>query len=161
MSRAIIPVAKAFPFTGDMSPSRVTFMVNAGVVHSPQTGAPWFVDSDHNMNHMEIYSLVPHQTTNEYVGHYTIEHSMPRFFGPFKFVDAWVTTNHRVICHGDAEIHYSKTLFHPERAQDKLYFSRDPHERIEIVIPDRFADDREILQILKECGIEHPLQRLS
>lgn len=160
MSRAVIPVAPPCEWDAQMLPSSVTFVVNAGAVHSPQTGAPWYVEMDHQMGHMQMYSLVPQKNNNQYVSHYNIESRMPRFVGKFSFMDAWVTTHHRVFEVGDAEIHSAQVLYHPERADDKIYFDRAPHHRIEIVIPGRFVDDREVLDVLEECQIQPLLQRL-
>jgi hypothetical protein len=67
-------------------------------------------------------------------------------------MDAWVNTHHRYFQVGEAEIHMAQCLFHPERADDKIYFDRPPHHRVEIVIPDRLVDDREVLDLLETIG---------
>lgn len=152
LSRAILPLVpeSAFQVQGEPLPSTLTFMVNAQSVHSPQTGYPWFVETDHQMGRMAFYSLIPQKTDNQYVSHYRVESRRPRFLGNFEFIDAWLTTNHRVLMKNDTEIHFSQTLFHPEKADDKLYFPNVPKNRIEIIVPGRFIEDREIWGLLGE-----------
>lgn len=140
-------------------PSMVTFMVGAAEVYSPQTGHPWFIEMDHEMKDPFLYSLVPQKSDNQYVSHYRVETRRPRFNNNFKFMDAWLTTNHRHKEH----VYFSQTFFSPERANDKLYFKLPPKSRIEVVVPG-FIGDREIFQILKgvvskEYQIENLLQR--
>lgn len=149
------------PLKGELLPSTITFMVNAAEVYSPQTGHPWFVEMDHEMGSTNIYSLIPQKSDNVYAAHYLVEKRRPRLNGEFKFMDAWLTTNH-IVSDG---IHWSQTFFHPERANDKLYFGRPPHSRMEIVV-EGFIGDREIFQILervvpKEYEIAKLLQRQS
>lgn len=132
-------------------PSTVTFMVHPAHVHSPQTGHPWYVEMDHEMKDVNIYSLIPQKTDNHFTSHYRVESRRPRFIGDFKYTDAWVTTNHRMMLLGnDTEVHLSQTLFSPQRADDKLYFDRPAYRRMEIVVPGRFIGDRELCSLLEE-----------
>ena len=163
LTKAVIPMAPESlrPLHGTPLPSTITFMVNAADVYSPQTSHPWFVEMDHEMNSLDIYSLIPQKSDNLYAVHYSVEKRRPRFNGEFKFMDAWLTTNHIV----SDNIHWSQTFFHPERANDKLYFNRPPHSRMEIVV-EGFIGDREIFQLLervvpKEYEIRSLLQRQS
>ena len=147
------------PLDADPLPSTITFMVNAGDVYSPQTGHPWFIEMDHEMGNPAIYSLIPQKSDNKYAAHYHVDRRRPRFNGEFKFMDAWLTTNHVV----SDNIHWSQTFFHPERANDKLYFNRPAHSRMEVVV-EGFIGDREIFQLLervvpKEYEIASLLQR--
>lgn len=108
-----------------------------------------------------MFSLIPQKSDNLYAAHYHVERRRPRFNGEFRFMDAWLTTNHIV----SDNIHWSKTFYHPERANDKLYFNRPAQSQMEIVV-DGFIGDREIFQILervvpKEYKIESLLQRQS
>jgi hypothetical protein len=130
-------------------PSTVTFVINPADVHSPQTGYPWHVEMDHEMGSLDFYSLIPQKSDNHYVTHYRVERRRPRLLGNFRFTDAWMTTNHRVVTENGIEIHFSQTLFNPERANDKLYFSRPPHNRMEIVVHGRFIEDRELYSLLE------------
>lgn len=166
MSVAVIPMVPESVFCAHREassfPSTITFMVNAAEVYSPQTGHPWFVEMDHEMGSPSFYSLVPQKSDNLYVAHYRVETRRPRLNGDFKFMDAWLTTNHTVCGH----VHFSRTFFNPERANDKLYFNREPKPRIEVIVPGQFIGDREIFQILepfvpKEYRIESLLQRQS
>ncbi len=151
LSRAILPVAPELILPPmELIPSHITFAVNPGAVHSPQTGHPWYVEMDHNMQHMRMYSLVPQPTTNQYVSHFRVESKRPRFIGKFTFSDAWVTSHHRLLLIDDLEVHISQCLFNPERAHDKLYFDHPPHSRVEIVAPNRFIEDREIVALLEK-----------
>lgn len=114
---------------------------------------------DHEMNEIGFYSLVPQKSDETYVSHYRVETRRPRINGEFKFMDAWITTNHRHV----GPLYFSQTFFNPERANDKLYFNRPPNSRIEVVVPG-FIGDREIFQVLegvvsKEYQIEQLLQR--
>lgn len=153
LSRAIIPLVPESVFGVDRLaeplPTVLTFMVNPQAVHSPQTGYPWFVETDREMGQMSIYSLIPQKNNNQYVSHYRVESRRPRFVGDFHFIDAWLTTNHRLLMKNDTEIHFSQTLFNPERADDKLYFDRVPKNRIEVIVPNRFIEDRELWTILE------------
>jgi hypothetical protein len=147
-------------------PSTVTFLVNPGDVHSPQTGHHWYVEMNHDMGNISLYSLIPQKTDNQYVAHYRVESRRPRFIGDFNYTDAWVTTHHKILQKNDAEIHFSQTLFSPDRANDKIYFSRPPKNRIEVIVPNRFIEDREIWEILdgvvpREYQIGSLLQRQS
>jgi hypothetical protein len=129
-------------------PSTTTFVINQAAVHSPQTGHPWYLETDHEMGSTRFYSLIPQKNENQYVSHYRVESRRPRLLGNFSFTDAWLTTRHRFFRVDDAEFHFSETLFSPERADDKLYFGRPPHRRIEIVVPDRLIEDRELLALV-------------
>ena len=153
MSKAVIPIVPESLFhlglVTTILPSRTTFTVNAWKVHSPQTGHPWYVEMDHDMGHLETYSLIPQDNTNQFVSHYKIESRRPRFFGKFSFTDAWITSHHRLYMQDDIELHFSQCLFHPQRANDNLYFDRAPHCRLEVIVPDRFVEDREILAVLE------------
>lgn len=153
MSKAVIPIAPGSLFDICMPtitlPSRATFMVNAWNVHSPQTGHPWYVEMDHDMGHLEMYSLIPQKNNNQFVSHYKIESRRPRLLGKFHYTDAWMTTHHRLYTVNDIELHFSQCMFNPERADNKLYFDRAPHKRIEIIVPNRFIGDREILDVLE------------
>lgn len=163
LTKAVIPMAPESlrPVAGEKLPSIITFMVNPTDVYSPQTGHPWFIEMDHEMNNPSMYSLIPQKSDNKYANHYRVDRRRPRFAGEFKFADAWLATN-RVV---DNEIHWSQTFFHPQKANDKLYFDRPPYSRIEIVA-DGLIGDREIFQILerivpKEYEIQSLLQRQS
>jgi hypothetical protein len=150
----VIPITPESVFSADWLvthlPSTVTFMVHPADVHSPQTGYSWYVETDHEMKELCIYSLIPQKNDNQFVSHYRVESRRPRFIGDFKFTDAWVTTNHRMMTiDNGTEIHFSQTLFSPERADDKLYFNRPPHRRMEIVVPGRFIEDRELCSLLR------------
>lgn len=164
MSRAIIPTA-SFGIEGHPVPSHLTFVVNPDAVLSPQTGHPWFVEMDHEMGNLQMYSLIPQKNNNQYVHHYYVEEKQPRVIGRFAFTDAWMTSRHFVREFGDIQVHYSENLYSPLRACGKLYFERRPHPRIEITAP-RFLDDREVLEVVgmvapTGCQIENLLQRRS
>ena len=144
---------------GETVPSTISFLVNASNVFAPQTGHPWIVEMDHEMS-TQIYSLVPQKNDLQFVQHLYVETRRPRIVGSFKFMDAWLTTHHKV--HGN--VHFSQTFFNPERADDKLYF-REAKSRMEIIVPG-FIGDREILTIVeevlpRECEIRSLLQRQS
>jgi hypothetical protein len=164
MSRAVIPIApQTLPLTGRTLPSHLTFSVNPKVVYSPSTGYPWLVEMDHKMQNLQMYSLVPQKNDNQYVSHYRIESRRPRFIGDFKFSDAWITTNHHMAEIDGLEVHVSQTLFCPVRTNNRLYFDKPPHHRIEIIAYDRFIGDREILEVLEKVlplgtEIQHLLQ---
>jgi hypothetical protein len=169
MSRAVIPVVPESIFSAhrvsEHLPSHITFVVNAAGVYAPQTHQPWFVEMDHEMGNLSFYSLVPIASTNQYVAHYEVESRRPRFVGDVDFTDAWITTHHRWFPVEDAEIHLSQTLFSPVKADDKLYFDRPPMNRMEIIVRDRFIEDREIWSLLetlvpKEYEIRSLVQRL-
>lgn len=118
---------------------------------------------DHDMGDLSMYSLIPQKSDNQFVAHYRVESRRPRFIGDFNFTDAWVTTHHRLLKKNDTEIHFSQTLFSPERANDKIYFNRPPKNRMEIIVPGRLIEDREIWEILdgvvsKEYEIRNLLQ---
>ena len=130
-------------------PSHVTFMVNASTVYAPQTHQPWYIEMDHEMGNLAFYSLIPKPTINQYVAHYEVESRRPRLVGPVEFTDAWITTHHKCFLVGDAEMHLSQTLFSPVKADDKLYFDRPPMRRMEIVVRDRFIEDRELWSLLE------------
>ena len=153
MSRVVIPVAPESIFSAAREtatlPSRVTFVVNPGSVYSPQTGYPWYVQVDHEMKDPQFYSLVPQASNNQYVSHYWVESKRPRFVGKFQFTDAWISTHHRFFNVDNAEVHFSRCFFHPEKADDKLYFDRPPYNRVEIVV-DGFIADREIFPLLEK-----------
>lgn len=104
---------------------------------------------DHEMGNTKAYSLVPQKNDSQFVSHYRVEKRTPRFVA-WRFTDCWVTTHHRMQQVGDAEIHFSQTFFNPERAYDKLYFSRGAKHRIEIIVPGRFIEDREIYDLLRD-----------
>lgn len=124
-------------------------MVNAGFIHSPQTGHPWFVEMDHNMQDLQMYSLIPQKNDNQFVSHYHVESRRPRLIGKFTFSDAWLTSQHCLVqTENDLEIHLTQTFFNPERANNKLFFDRPPLRRMEIVAPNRFIGDREIFDLL-------------
>jgi len=156
MSKAVIPIAPDSLFDAALAtvtlPSHATFMVNAWHVHSPQTGHPWYVEMDHEMGHLQMYSLIPQKNNNQFVSHYKIESRRPRFLGKFQYTDAWITSNHRIYNTDDMEVHFSQCLFHPERADNRLYFDRAPHKRIEIIVRDRLIEDREVLDLLAEIA---------
>jgi hypothetical protein len=169
LTRAVIPIAPDFLFYPDKPtttlPSHITFTVNPWSVHSPQTGHQWFVEMEHDMAGVQMYSLIPQQNENHFATHYVVESQRPRFNGNFTFSDAWVTSHHRLLEMGGAEVHYSECLFHPERSGDKLYFDKAPQKRIEIIVPNRFIEDREIFALLealvpKGCETRSLLQRL-
>jgi hypothetical protein len=153
MSRAVIPRVPESVFSAWRSAehlvSHVTFVVNASAVYAPQTHQPWFIEMDHEMGNLSFYSLVPRQSINQYVAHYEVESRRPRFL-ELEFTDAWITTHHQCFLVKDAEIHLSQTLFSPVKADDKLYFDRAPTRRMEIVVRDRFIEDREIWSLLAE-----------
>ena len=146
--------------------SHTTFTVNPGIVASPQTNHPWFIEMDHEMGNLSFYSLIPQKNNaNQYVAHYEIESRRPRFIGSVDFMDVWMTTHHRYFMVRDAEIHLSQTLFSPLKADDKLYFDRPPMRRMEIIVPNRFIEDRELWSLLgevfeKEYEIQSLVQRL-
>ena len=151
MSRAVIPVApETVPWPSTTLASHITFSVNPKVVYGPATGYPWFVEMDHKMQDLRMYSLVPQKNDNQYVSHYQVESRRPRFIGNFKFSDAWITTNHRLLEINGLEVHLSQTLFNPVRANGKLYFDKPPHRRIEIIAHDRFIEDREVFAVLEK-----------
>lgn len=142
----------------DLLPSTITFMVNAGEVFCPQTGHPWYVEMDHEMGNVEFYSLVPQKNDNQFVSHYRVDRRRPRLTS-FEFMDVWLTTNRRKV----GDLYFSQTFYHPERADDKLYFERPPMRRLEILV-EGFIGDREIFHLLesvipKEYQIESLLQR--
>ena len=146
-------------------PSHVTFVVNPSAVFSPQTHHPWLIEMDHEMGSLATYSLIPQKSANQYVAHYQVEARRPRLVGNFQFTDAWLTTHHECFLVGDAEVHLSQTFFLPERADDKLYFGHPPMHRMEIVVPGRFIEDRELWSVLgevvpKEYEIRSLVQRL-
>lgn len=146
----MVPQSVVLP-KGLALPSTITFVVPAEAAHSPQTGFPWYVEMDREMGTISTYSLIPdNNNTNVYVSHYHVESRRPRFIGDFQFTDAWMTTNHKIFAHKNAQIHTSQTLFSPERADDKLYFAGAPFYRMEIVVPDRFIGDRELWTILED-----------
>ena len=170
MSRAIIPIVPESIFSAcrecEDLPSHVTFVVNASAIYAPQTHQPWYIEMDHEMGNLAFYSLVPRSTTNQYVAHYEVESRRPRLMGPVDFTDAWITTHHKCFRVEDAEIHLSQTLFSPVKADDKLYFDRPPMRRMEIIVRDRFIEDRELCDLLgavvpKEYEIRSLVQRLS
>lgn len=141
--------------------STVTFMVNAAEVYSPQTSHPWFIETNHEMSEPMVYSLIPQKSDNKFVTHYQVNRRRPRLNKDFKFMDAWLTTNHR----HNGPLFFSQTFFNPDRANDKIYFHREPKNRLEIVVPG-FIEDREIFQLLegvvpKEYQIEQLLLRQS
>jgi hypothetical protein len=170
MSRAVIPAVpeSIFAQVRESIPiqSHITFTVSPGIVVAPQTHHSWFIEMDHEMGSMRTYSLIPQKNNdNQYVAHYKVETSRPRFLGPVEFTDAWMTTHHQVIHVNDAEIHFSQSLFSPVKADDKLYFNRPPMHRVEVLVPNRFIEDRELWQILspvfgKEYEIRSLVQRL-
>lgn len=164
MSRAIIPTAY-FGVEGHPITSHLTFVVNPDSVLSPQTCHPWFVEMDHEMGNLQMYSLIPQQNNYQYVNHYYVEEKQPRVIGPFVFTDAWITSRHFVREFGDIQVHYSENLYSPLKAGSKLYFDSKPHPRIEITAP-RFLEDREVLEVVgmvapTGCQIESLLQRRS
>lgn len=155
----------SFGVQGHPVASHLTFVVNPDSVLAPQTGHPWFVEMDHEMGNMRMYSLIPQKNKTQFVHHYEVEEKRPRFIGPFSFTDAWMTTRHFVREFGDVEVHYSENLYNPLKASGKLYFEQKPHARIEITAP-RYLEDREVLEVVemvapKECQIECLLQRQS
>lgn len=170
LSRAVIPVVPESIFSKQRATTRVashiTFTVNPGMVASPQTQHPWFIEMDHEMGNLFFYSLVPQKNNaNQYVAHYEVYSRRPRFVGSVDFIDVWMTTHHEYFTIHDAEIHLSQTLFSPLKADDKLYFNRPAMHRMEIIVPDRFIEDRELWDILggvfgKEYEIQSLLQRL-
>jgi hypothetical protein len=169
MSKAVIPAVPESVFSAwremeDLA-SHVTFTVNASAVYAPQTHHPWFVEMDHEMSNLAFYSLIPRPSINQYVAHYDVESRRPRFVGTVEFTDAWITTHHKCFLVDDAEIHLSQTLFSPVKADDKLYFDRPPMRRMEIIVRDRFIEDREIWNLLaavvpKEYETRSLVQRL-
>jgi len=169
MSRAIIPMVPESVFSACREyqdlPSSATFMVNASAIFAPQTFQPWYIEMDHEMGNLAFYSLIPRPSANQYVAHYGVESRRPRLVGPVEFADAWITTHHKCFLVGNAEIHLSQTLFSPVRADDKLYFDRPPMRRMEIIVRDRFIEDRELWNLLqgivpKEYEIRSLVQRL-
>lgn len=169
MSRAVIPMVPESIFSACRDAqalvSHATFVVNASAVYAPQTHHPWYIEMDHEMGNLSFYSLVPRPTINQYVAHYEVESRRPRFVGEIGFTDAWITTHHRYFLVDDCEIHLSQTLFSPRKADDKLYFDRLPTRRMEIIVRDRFIEDREIWSLLesvvpKEYEIRSLVQRL-
>jgi hypothetical protein len=170
MSRAVVPVVpeSIFGKSREVVPvkSHTTFAVSPGMVASPQTHQPWFIEMDHEMGNLSFYSLVPQKNNaNQYVAHYEVESRRPRFIGSVQFTDAWMTTHHRVFLVRDAEIHLSQVFFSPLKADDKLYFDRPPMHRMEVIVPNRFIEDRELLEILqgvfgKGYEIQSLVQRL-
>lgn len=145
--------------------SHLTFVMSADAVLTPQTGHPWFVEMNHEMDNLKMYSLIPQKTMNQYVQHYVVEERRPRIIGSFTFTDSWMTTRHTVREFGDVEIHYSENLYNPVKTNSKLFFNSRPHARIEIIAP-RFLDDREVLDIVETvapsgCQIEDLLQHRS
>lgn len=153
MSRAIIPLVPESifgkPWPTMSVKSTTTFVVSPGMVASPQTHHPWFIEMDHEMGSLQFYSLVPQKNnTNQYVAHYEVETRRPRFLGSVEFTDAWMTTHHKYFQVNDAEIHLSQTLFSPRKADDKLYFDTPPMHRLEVVVPHRFIEDRELWSLL-------------
>lgn len=146
---------------GDHLPSHVTFLVNADSMF-PQTGHPWCVEMNHELDDLKIYSLIPQKSNNQYVSHYKVESRRPRFVGQFTYTDAWLTTHHRLLTVNDTELHFSRSLFNPTKADDKLYFDQ-AYNRLEIV-KEGFIEDREIFRLLegvvpKEYEIQSLLQR--
>jgi hypothetical protein len=106
-----------------------------------------------DMTLTNIYSLVPvPDNPNRFVDHLWVETEQPRFLGSPILTgvsDAWLTTQHRLMeCDEGMEIHTSKTFFNPQRADDKLYFDSEPFSRLEILVRNRFIEDREILRLL-------------
>lgn len=169
MSKAVLPMVPESVFSAAREtmhlPSFVTFMISPDMVYSPQTGHPWYLEMGHEMQRLKAYSLVPQKSENQYVSHYQVESRQPRFTGKFQFADAWLTTYCRSFCVGDFQFTLSQTFFHPERADDKLYFDRTPMHRMEIVVQDRLIEDRELWTVLeevvpKEYGIRSLVQRL-
>lgn len=167
MSRAVIPRVPESVFSAWRSAeqlvSHVTFVINASAVYAPQTHHPWYVEMDHEMGNLSMYSLIPKPTINQYVAHYEVESRRPRLL-ELEFTDAWITTHHQCFFVKDAEIHLSQTLFSPMKADDKLYF-KQPQRRMEIIVRDRFIEDREILSLLdgvvpKEYETRSLVQRL-
>lgn len=163
LSRAVLPNAPESVFSADRLvehlPSTITFVVHPEDVHSPQTGHNWYVEMDHEMGSPHFYSLIPQKSDNQHVAHYRVETRRPRFVGKFRFSDAWMTTNHQVL----DNIHFSQTFFSPERANDKLYFNRPAHRRIEVIVPG-LIEDRELYSLLetvvpREYEIRSLLQR--
>lgn len=146
--------------------SHITFKVNPGMVAAPQTHYPWFIEMDHEMGNPLFYSLIPQKNNaNQYVAHYEVESRRPRFIGSVEFTDAFLTTHHRVFNVNDAEIHLSQVFYSPLKADDKLYFDRPPMHRMEVVVPNRFIEDRELFEILdpilgREYEIPSLVQRL-
>ena len=153
LSKAVLPLVPDLLFHVQRNtvalPTTVTFVVSPEAVFSPQTGYPWLIESDQSLLTLSIQSLVPQPSDNKYVKHYCVESRRPRFLGDSHFTDAWLTTNHRVLYLNDSEIHFSQTIFHPEKADDKLYFDQPPKNRIEVIVPGRFIEDRELWDILK------------
>lgn len=125
-------------------PSTVTFVVGPGQVLSPQTGHHWYVEVDHDMKNPRFFSLIPQASPH----HVLVESRRPRFTS-FVFTDAWMTTNHHFFLLEDMEVHVSRSFFNPEKADDKLYFDRAPFYRMEVLVPDRFIEGREILDALR------------
>lgn len=147
MTRVVFPKIPEELFrqlaSSELVPSTITFVVGPDQVVSPQTGHQWYIQMEHDMSNPRFYSLIPENPI-----HFRVEERRPRLHC-FRFTDAWVTTNHHVFSIGDMEVHISKTLFNPERADDKLYFGRAPFCRMEVLVPDRFIGDREILDALR------------
>jgi hypothetical protein len=142
--------------------SHTTFTVSPGMVAGPQTHHPWFIEMDHEMGNASFYSLIPQKNNaNQYVAHYEVESRRPRFIGSVDFMDAWITTHHQLFYSNDAEIHLSQVLFSPLKADDKLYFDRPPMHRMEVIVPNRFIEDRELLEILRPVfGTEYEIPSL-
>lgn len=168
LSRAVIPVVpELFLTEATPVPSYLTFMVNPSVVQSPQTGYSWYVEMDHEMGGVHSYSLVPaNENPNEFVGHYFVESRMPRFLGKFEFSDCWLTSKCRLYEIDDFQFYLADVFFHPEKADDKVYFDQPPVRRMEVLVPGRFIEDRELLCCLdpilpRGCEIENLLQRRS
>jgi hypothetical protein len=170
MSRAVIPAVPesvfSKPWPSTQVASHTTFVVSPGQIAGPQTHHPWFIEMDHEMGNLSFYSLLPQKNNaNQYVAHYGIESRRPRLLGPVEFTDAWITTHHHFFVVGDAEIHLSQTLFSPVKADDKLYFPHPPMRRMEVIVRDRFIEDRELWDVLgslfgKEYETRSLVQRL-
>lgn len=152
LTRAVIPLAPASVVAGDPVPSTVTFVFPEAV--EPGT---WYIEMDHETNHVAYSLRTIHK--NEFSVQYELSTKSPHLIGGF--TDAWVTTHHRVAGH----VHFMQNLYHPEKADNKLYFSRPPYHRIEVIVPG-LIEDREIFRLLegvvpKEYEIEKLLQRQS
>lgn len=164
MSKAVIPMAP-FGVQGRPVESHITFVVSPDAILAPQTGHPWFVEMNHEMGNLKMYSLIPQPNKNQYVQHFLVEEQRPRIIGSFSFTDSWMTTRHSVHEFADAEVHYSENFYNPLKTDTKLFFDTKPCARIEIIAP-RFLDDREVLDIVgtvapSGCQIEELLQRRS
>lgn len=151
MSKAVVPSAPLSvyeQFRGEPLPSLVTFMVE-----------DWFVEMDHEMGSLRTFRLLPQKTANQYVAWYEVDERRPRF--DFSVVDAWLSTQRHCLKMGHIDVITSRTFFSPEKADDKLYFGRPPHYRIEFQ-SEQLIEDREILCLLSQSGYEIPslLQRL-